>query len=795
MFSLLRWNKTLRDLWGNKARTILVVLSLAIGTATLGVIINTRTVLLGNMNRAYGSSGAASATIIVPEGFDDDLVDAIRRIPAVKEADGKHRVNLRIETGPNEFTNIDLHAFSDFDDIRLNKFKLDGGVWPPPDNEILLERSSLLLIGRGEVGETLTIRSASGKRREMKVAGLVQDINQMPAAVDGRAYGYITLETLAWLEEPESLNQISFTVAENGQDKNHIWAVAAQVEAKIEKSGRTSQTPVVPDPGEYPVMRPFSALIILLGSLGSLSLIGGGFLMINTINGLLIQQKRQIGVMKAIGAQSGQIIGIYLNLVFVISLLSLLIGLPLAAWGGSRLSQGLGWAFNVDLIGSTVPVGMVGLEAIIGFTVPFLAAIYPIMSGTRVTVREAINDYGMDASSKKNFFDKFLEQLRGIPRPIMLSIRNTFRRKSRLTLTLIALTLSGSIFISAYNIRDSLLNTLEGIFAYRNYDATFFFEQPRRIAKTERNMLNLPEVTDVESFYFSGDVYRVRAGLNRGFEYGVNALRPENRAFRPPIQKGRWLQPQDQAVMVVNEQFLREETDVQLGDTVELEIDGEDISLQVVGVVEEAFAQPTLYLNYDYFARTFGLVGRANAAWVKVADSNQAVEVIKTLETQFEYNNVGIRRILAAADERQFLEEHFNLIAGFMTIAAILLAIVGGLGLMGTMSINVVERVREIGIMRAVGASNGAIQRVFVIEGMVIGGISWGLSLIVGIAPTKVLGDAVGLAFLETPLDYTFSVMGMLVWLIIVIAVSAISCFVPAERASQVKVNELLAYE
>ncbi len=795
MFSLLRWRKTLRDLWGNKARTILVVLSLAIGTATLGVIINTRTVLLSNMNRAYASSEAASASIIVPQGFDDDLVNTIRRIPAVKEADGKRRVNLRIETGPNEFTNIDLHAFSDFDDIRLNKLELDSGLWPPPDNEILLERSSLNLIAGGEVGDTLIIKSASGKRRHMKVAGLVRDINQMPAAVDGRAYGYITLETLAWLEEPENLNQISFTVTENGQDKAHIWAVAAQVEAKIEKSGRTPQTPVVPDPGEYPVMRPFSALIILLASLGSLSLIGGAFLMINTINGLLAQQKRQIGMMKAIGGQSGQIMGIYLNMVFVLSLLSLLIGLPLAAWGGSRLSQGLAWAFNVDLVGSIVPVRMLLIEAIIGFAVPFLAAMYPIMSGVRVTVREAINDYGMAESSKKSFFDNFLERLRGIPRPIMLSLRNTFRRKGRLALTLIALTLSGSIFISAYNIRASLLNTLESIFAYRNYDAIFFFEQPRRIVKTERSMSNLPQVTDVESFYFSRDVYRVRNGVNRGFEYGVNALRPENRAFRPPILKGRWLQPQDQAVMVVNEQFLREEADIQLGDTIALQINGKDISLQLVGVVEEAFAAPTLYLNYDYFARTYGLVGRANAAWVKVAESNQALEVIKTLEIQFEYNNVNVTRILAAADERRFLEEHFNLIAGFMTIAAILLAIVGGLGLMGTMSINVVERIREIGIMRAVGASNSAIQRVFVIEGLVIGGISWGLSLIGGLAPTKVLGDAVGLAFLEAPLDYTFSVGGMLAWLIIVIVVSALSCFVPAERASQIKVNELLAYE
>ncbi|NIN36336.1 MAG: ABC transporter permease, partial [Gammaproteobacteria bacterium] len=245
----------------------------------------------------------------------------------VAEADGIGRVTLRIETGPNEYTNIDLYAFSDFADIRLNKLELDSGQWPPPDHEILLERTTLTLIEDGEIGDTLIIKTSSDKRREVKVAGLVQDFTQMPAQAEGRAYGYITLDTLEWLDEPRSLNQLSFIVTGDKFDKAHIWDVAAQVEDKIEKSGRSTEPPVVPDPGEYPVLDAFIALVIMLGTLSSLSLLGGGFLTINIINGILTQQKRQLGMMKAIGAQTGQITGIYLNLVFILSLLSLLVGL------------------------------------------------------------------------------------------------------------------------------------------------------------------------------------------------------------------------------------------------------------------------------------------------------------------------------------------------------------------------------------------------------------------------------------------------------------------------------------
>ncbi len=798
MFSILRWRKVLRDLWNNKARTLLVVLTLAIGTATLGVIINTRAALLANMNREYAITNVASAGIIVPQGFDDELVDTIRRMPAVADAEGRRRVNLRIELNPNEFLNLDLYAISDYDDMRVNKLQPVTGAWPPPDHEILLERSTLGLaeLAGIDVGDSIVVKTSGDKRRQMKVAGLVQDFTQMPARAEGRAYGYVVDETLAWLEEPETLNRLSFVVAKNRLDEAYIWEVAAQVEDKIEKSGRATEPPVVPEPGEYPVLDAFVALVILLGTLGSLSLIGGGFLMVNTINALLTRQKRQIGVMKAIGAQSGQIIGLYFNLVLVLSVLALLIGLPLAAWGGSLLTRGLAYALNVDLSGSTVPVQMLGIEAVIGLAVPFLAAAYPIISGVRVTVRDAINDYGVAGGmSQQGLVNRFLGRTRGLPRPVMLSIRNTFRRKGRMALTLIALTLSGAVFISAYNIRASLLLTLDGIFAYRNYDVIFFFEQPYRTAKTERTLTNLPDVSRIESFHRTADAYRIRGGEGKGNNYAVTALQPRNTAFRPPLIKGRWLQPDDQAVMVVNDALLRDEPDLRLGDTVLFEIEDREVPLQVVGVVEEARALPTLYLNYAYFARALGDVGRANAAWVKIARPEQSEAAIKAMEAQFERAGLRVTRIVSAADEKRFFEEHFGLITGFMTVAAILLAVVGGLGLMGTMSINVIERVREIGVMRAIGASNGAIQRIFVIEGVVIGLVSWFLSLIAGLIPTKLLGDAVGIAFMETPLDYTFSPAGMLVWLVIVVVVSALSTLIPAESASQIKVSELLAYE
>ena len=122
-------------------------------------------------------------------------------------------------------------------------------------------------------------------------------------------------------------------------------------------------------------------------------------------------------------------------------------------------------------------------------------------------------------------------------------------------------------------------------------------------------------------------------------------------------------------------------------------------------------------------------------------------------------------------------------------------AVVGGLGLMGTMSINVIERTREIGVMRAVGASDGSVLKIFMVEGLFIGVLSWFIGTIVALPIGKLLSDAVGIAFTDFPLNYTFSTNGALLWLAVVLILAAMASFLPARSASRLTVREVLAYE
>jgi putative ABC transport system permease protein len=126
---------------------------------------------------------------------------------------------------------------------------------------------------------------------------------------------------------------------------------------------------------------------------------------------------------------------------------------------------------------------------------------------------------------------------------------------------------------------------------------------------------------------------------------------------------------------------------------------------------------------------------------------------------------------------------------------AVLLGIVGGLGLAGTMTMNVVERSREIGVMRAIGASDAAILVMFLAEGLLIGLLAWGLGAALSLPVSRLLSDALGQVFVQRPLAFTVSVQGFLLWFIVVFWLAVVGSILPAWRAARTSVREVLAYE
>ena len=148
-----------------------------------------------------------------------------------------------------------------------------------------------------------------------------------------------------------------------------------------------------------------------------------------------------------------------------------------------------------------------------------------------------------------------------------------------------------------------------------------------------------------------------------------------------------------------------------------------------------------------------------------------------------------------SSTERLQLESQFNTLVAILLAMAVLLAVVGAIGLAGTMSLNVLERTREVGVMRAIGATSGTVRQIVVVEGVLIGLLSWMIGSILALPLGRLLSDLVGYSIMEIPLAYTYSSSGLAIWFATVLVLSTLASLWPARSACHVSVREVLAYE
>ncbi len=791
-----RWRKVLQDLIGNKTRTVLVVLSIAVGVFAVGTVVGAQAIIARDIARSYVGGRPASA-ILYTSFFDNELVQTVRHMPEVREAEGRRSISVRLKVGPKEWRNLNLTAISDYDNIRLDVVRPERGAWPPPDHGVLIERAALQDAGAA-IGDMVLIETSDGKQRELHLAGTAFNSNYMgPLWWGGWLYGYITFDTMEWLGA-FNYDELHIVASGDAGDTTHVRRIADLVSDKIEQGGWTVYWKEIPPP-EHPAAFMVNALMVVLSVLGTLCVFLSGLLVVNTISALLAQQVRQIGVMKTVGADIGQLVSLYLTLAMAFGLLAAFIAVPSAILAARALAAYIAGLLNFDVGTFSVPPQMIVIQVVIGLITPLLAALAPVMNGARITVREAISTYGLGKGRfGQNRVDRLVERVRGLPRPTLLSLRNTFRRKARLALTLTTLTLGGAIFMAVLSVQASLELTTDDLMNYYQEDVQINLSYGYRAERVEQQALAVPGVERMEGWGYVG-VRRVRADDSESNTVQLTALPAASEMIRPIIVEGRWLLPEDENALVVGTDFLRQERDVQVGDEITLNILGRKMPWRVVGIFL-VIGNPSgmsAYANDLYVARVAGVVGRIYSAKLVTAQHDPAFQatVATALEERFKNAGLSVGSIRTNADLRGQIESQLTILIVFLLVMAVIIALVGGLGLMGTMSINVLERTREFGVLRAIGASDGAVRQIVVVEGVLIGTLSWLLGAALALPISKLLSDNVGQAFLNTPLHYTFPIGGVLIWLLVVVVLAALASLWPAWNASRLTVREVLAYE
>ena len=810
-----RWRKVFHDLLDNKGRTLLVVLSIAVGVFSIGVIAGAYQIIANDMSVSYAANQPANVELRMAD-FDEDTLEMIHNQRGVADAEGRRVFNMRVRVpGTEKWTTLDMVAFKDFEQNAINLLIPVEGKQTPEKREVLLELDALEHIDTG-VGQSLEFQLPDGSIKTLPVVGVVQDIAASAGDFLASPSAYINMDSLESLGQPRLFNRAFVTASENGDDIFHVRDMGARLKDKLEKNGSLVIRMRFSKTHEHPLADTVNAILGILMALGILILFLSSSLIANTLNALLNQHLRYIGVIKLVGGQRRQVFFMYLTLIIAFSILALLLAVPLGGQGAYGLALFIAGELNFNLLGYRIVPGALVVQILVGLLIPLIAGFVPVINGSRITVLQALSggmaeEHGSSTSRHKSgeerlpWFDwvqvkatRILTR-RGvhIPRPFVISLRNTFRRKGRLALTLFTLTMGGAIFIAVFNVRATLHDYIDQIGNYFVADISLDFNRPYRLIEIQQKVEEVNGVAHAEGWQFvSGELLDENSDVLEN----INIFGPpaDSQLIDPILVAGRWIQPEDVRKLAVSEGALEYFPDLKPGDTLNLKIDGREEIWEVVGIFKFVDREGVLaYAPYEYVSKMNHLVNRAFSFRLVTDRHERPYQDAKAEELDKYFRDLGFKVRIAQAGRASLdtAVESLDVLVVFLLIMAVLTAIVGAMGLTGTMGMNVLERTREIGIMRAIGADDRAVMRTVIAEGVFIGTISFGLALILSIPFTYLLSTIVSLAVFETPIDVVFTYAGYAIWLGLVLALSALASILPARNAARLTIREVLAYE
>ncbi len=804
-----RWRKVLHDLVDSRLRTALVVVSIAVGVFSIGVIVGAYVIISQDMSASYAANNPMNIELRAGD-FDSTLVDRLSKARGVDRAEGRRVFSARVRLpGTAQWKVLDLVAVDDFAEQRINRLTVQQGAGFAAKKEILLERKAL-----GEldvaVGGDLEIQLQDGSVRTLRIAGIVQDPTTGAGDFLAPPFAFIHTDSLPYLRQPQAFNRLYATLSEGGDDEAHLRQMTAELKDQMQDSGVVVGRTRTALGHEHPMSSTVQAILGILGALGVLILFLSSSLIANTLNALLSQHLRPIGVMKLVGGRRSQIFALYIVLILAYCLIALAIAIPLGAQGAYGLAAFIADKMNFNLLGYRLVPLALGIQVVVGLAVPILVGLAPVLNGSRISVQRALsNDLSLEpaaampagAPPRPALQARVAEALarRGVhlPRPLLMSIRNTFRRKRRLALTLFTLTMGGAIFIAVFNVRISLHEYIGEIGKYFLADVTLDFDRPYRLSEIDMLARQVPGVVDVEGWAFAGA--EVLYPDDSVAENLTILAPPANSALVSPILvSGRWLRAGDRRGIAVSESILDRFPGLRPGDTLPLKIDGQIEDWKVVGLFKFTDQEGTFaYGTYASISELTGLPNRSLSYRIVTQDHTPARQeaMSEALDKHFRAQGFKVRETRTGLSTLHTASESLDILVTFLLIMALLTASVGSMGLAGAMGMNVLERTREIGIMRSIGATDREILRLVVVEGVLIGSLSWILAVLLSFPITYLLSSILSLAIFRSPIDVKFTLDGFGLWLLVVLTLSALASVLPARSAARLTIREVLAYE
>ena len=774
------WRKAWRDLWLRKARTLFVMGAIAISTFTLGTVLVTYHLLDRDMNASFLRAKPHHLSLSVDQA-DQELLAALSGLPGVSVVDARFVAFGRIKNADGDWHPLQLFSAVDLAEVQLDVMVPDVGPWPPVAGQISIERQALSVLG-GALGDRVQLELRDALVGSLEVAGLVHDVVLPQAEWENIVYGYVSFGALQELGIQSRPNRINIALA-GSPSRNEVLDQARTIEDWFALKGIALNGIRSADPGHHPHHKITSEMFLIMKIFGWFCCLFSAILVANLLTISLTVEKRQIGVMRAMGGHTGQIAGIYLAGVICLG------GVAVAISVLFIVPAGLAWAayfakmMNFDIENARVPLWIFATQLIAGIGFPLLISCWPVLRASNTPIRNSLVDYGLGMRViKTGFIDVLFSSW--LSAPLLLSLRSTFRQKGRLLLNIGVLSSAAAFMISSFNIDATITAFVDDVKRTNRWDLRIRLKDAASL-EAVGSALDLPEVTALTPFF------QVSARIQAQHEHdaALIGIEPKTDMLQLPLLKGSQISEATEEVLI-SQSFLEVMPALMVGDTINVSSSLGTHRLRIAGITA-VLGEHHLYVS-DAFFRSKGVV-QTNRFFVQTDTAKR--QASQAIAEHFEAQGMEVASVGTPEGSIRAIVDHFEIIFRLIVLLTILLGVIGVNGIFSSMGASLLERTREFGILKAIGASKTILIRIIIFEGVLMGLVGWMVANLIALPMSQIIAAQMGEVLLDTPLPLTLSWRGLMISLILVPTVSALACLLPASKCANRPVRESLIYE
>jgi putative ABC transport system permease protein len=782
--------KSVTDLTRRKARSVFTVLTLAIAVASVGIFA-IPSLMDTAMQKEVQANKLPDLTLnLKPLPLMPRQLAELRRLPNVVAADGRSYFQTRVWVGERRVKAAIIAAPS-FRSQSVDVVSLISGQ--PPVGLSVASDVQNDKQGRfsGREGSTIRIVGVGERIVTVPVTGVARNMIGDQAAIGLDAVVlYSTPALLARLGAETGYSSIEFRLADTSKAAADRTVAAARRYLKANTSFTGfSNLPELRKAGSYPGKELFDQLASIMNVFTVLALLAGLVLIANTMTTLIGEQRREIGMMKAIGGTRRQIRRVYLRTALLLGAAGSLVGVVLGLVVANAVVRFFGSSFFAISPGFEVSVPIVVASIVVGLVAPPLAALPAIRRGSRIPVREGLEEVPA-LQGGQAVLDRALRRLSFLPRTAQIGIRSVTRRGRRSVTTVAQIALAIGTLLAVLALINSVTATTNAVWNQARWDieldttvGTQFDARAGRLIRATPGVARAqPALTNLIKF--------------DGKDAFLNGYRSRP-LFETPISRGRWFSGQEasaHAPVAVIASNLARSTGTRVRDKVSLQTGAGPKWFRVVGETSTQWNNGTaFYVPLQTMQSLLG-ISTVNSYLIQTASSSHGVidRTTTRLEDRLAAAGYGIGTQVKYSGQRANVSQN-KAISTAIGVLGLLIVAISMVGLVNAITMSVLERTREIGVLRCIGARAREIRRIFAAEGLAVSLAGWLLGIPVGYGLARMFSwlmlEVIGIDF-----GFSFPPLNLLIALVGTVVLALVIMRIPLRRAVRFKPGEAIRY-